>query len=293
MVMDDYKIPRGRRSAVDAWAFWSRVELQPPNCYVAILVDVDRIPTGRKGKPLITPSWIVESTETGKYHAGYALQSPVHDNTDSLQGPLRKLAAVADRLTIYLGGDHGYGGTITRNPIAPGHAARAHWYSFQPFTLDYLAKRLPPDRRRRREPVTAIGRNVELFSCMIREAHAPRWARLMLAEGWSGEWLEHVCAENVRLWSPHELPYRECRHIAKSCAKYVSRQWSEAEFSKKQKRRIAKRWHDELDYDFEQRNASIWSLHRLGMKAREIAPVVQLSKSQVNRIIASGAYHNS
>ena len=41
LVMDLEKTPKGRRPAPVAWREFPRVELQPPNCYAAILLDVD------------------------------------------------------------------------------------------------------------------------------------------------------------------------------------------------------------------------------------------------------------
>ena len=69
-------------------------------------------------------------------------------NPDSLAGPLLKLADVADRLTYHLGGDPGYGGLITRNPLAPGTRHARLLQSFLPYSLGQLDKRLrrPSDR---------------------------------------------------------------------------------------------------------------------------------------------------
>ena len=66
-------------------------------------------------------------------------------------------------------------------------------------------------------------------------------------------------------------PDAECRAIAKSCANYSLRQFSEADYSAIQTQRNAKRWHGKYNYDFEARDASILSLRELGFTQAEIA----------------------
>ena len=131
-------------------------------------------------------------------HLGYALETPVHRNVDSLSGPLRKLSDVADRLTYHLGGDIGYGGSITRNPMNPGPGMAVHWNAYLPYSLGQLDKALPKTKTRPGERLTGIGRNVDLFGAMVKEAHQPRWHRLIESEGWGrAHGSNHVRSENV------------------------------------------------------------------------------------------------
>ena len=297
LVLDDDKHARGRRPAAEAWGTYPRIELQPPNCYSAILLDVDepRQAGWPGGKPSILPTWLVMA-ESGRMHLGYALELPVHNNVESLRGPLLKLANVGDRLTHQLGGDPAYGGRITRNPVCPGPGATAHYFSFLPYSLEGLSRQLPKTRTRPGERLTGVGRNVDLFRAMVKEAHQPRWARLIRAEGWDGAWLERVREANVAMWAPLTLPDAECRSIAKSCASYSlhgSYAFSERGFSELQTARNAKRWHGRFDFDFEQRDASIMSLYELGFQQREIAEAFGLSKASVSRRIAKVASQNS
>ena len=174
LVMDAEKRPRGRRPAPVAWAEYPRLEVNPPNAYSVVTVDVDDVDhlpqrAWGTGKPSLPPTWIVQSLDTGKMHCGYILETPVHRNPDSLAGPLLKLADVADRLTHHLGGDPGYGGLITRNPLAPGPDTHVYWQSFLPYSLGQLDKRLPKAKRPRGERLTGIGRNVDLFRGMYQD----------------------------------------------------------------------------------------------------------------------------
>ena len=291
LVMDEEKRPRGRRPAPIAWAQYPRLEVNPPNAYSVITLDVDDVHNlpdkgWRYGKPALPPTWVVQSLETGKMHLGYILETPVHRNPESLKGPLKKLTDVTDRLTHHLGGDPGYGGLITRNPLAPGPDTHVYWQSFLPYTLTQLDKRLPRAKRRRGEQLepTGIRRNVTTFEELYKQGFKPRWHRLIEAEGWDGAWLEHVREYNVTRNDP-PLPDVECRSIAKSCARYSLRDYVQAAVDARQRRKNGKKWHDKYDYDFDTRNANILALDGMGFRQREIAEVVDISRRRVGQIL--------
>ena len=185
----------GRFDAQTAWATFPKLELSPPLCHVAIILDIDSTESlddapGKSwwgGNPTPAPNWMVINTRPrsatrrpGGIHAVYALEVPVarHDAAHML--PLRYLAHVADRLSHHLGADPGYTGLITRNPINPGPGVYTHWSRMLPYSLRELDKLLPkgkpPSRR-----LTGIGRNCDLFkSHGVRSFPAqvggPSWA---------------------------------------------------------------------------------------------------------------------
>ena len=295
LVLDGFKNPLGRMDVETAWAGYPRVELPPPNEHVVIIADIDSdpdsIPSWRGGVPPILPSWIVTKHPGRKSHLGYALADPVHNNLDSLTGPLRKLADVADRLTLYLGADPDYGGRITRNPINPGPDCDAHFYQMMPWTLDALDHALPKRKRGQRERVSGIGRNVDTFAWAVKEVHRPRWHRGATDD----QWLDAVLSYNTEHWGESELPFSECKSIATSAMKYARRQFSEAIFSTRQTERNGKRWHGNFDFDFDGRDASIASMHNLGFTVAEIGDIIvpHLSRSQIYRRIQRVASHNS
>ena len=263
------------------------------NCYAAILLDIDDVENLSElrwpgGKPAIPATWIVQALDTGKMHLGYALETPVHRTPDSLTGPLNFLADVADRLTLFMGADVGFGNTITRNPIAPGPGVAVHWNSYLPYSLRQLDKRLPKAKTRPGERLTGIGRNVDLFRTMVSESLRPSWHRVIAAEGYAGAWLDHVRDANVRLWYPDVLPDSECRSIAKSCAKYSLRKHSDAsavrDTNKEDFQALARRIQNTISRCATRRSCRS---RELGFRQREIANVVGLSERHVRRRIAS------
>ena len=185
----------GRFDAKTAWATFPKLELSPPHCHVAIILDIDSTEglddaPGKSwwgGNPTPAPNWMVVNTRpatpqrrAGGIHAVFSIETPVarHDAAHML--PLRYLAHVADRLSYHLGADPGYQGIITRNPVNPGPGVYTHWGRMLPYTLRELDTALPkgklPSRR-----LTGIGRNVDLFRSMVSEVFQPRWADTLKA----------------------------------------------------------------------------------------------------------------
>ena len=234
----------------------------------------------------------------GHSHLGYALAAPVARHQNATLPPLRKLAHVADRLSLYLGGDPGYTGLITRNPLNPGPGCST-WQPelwLRTHTLDSLDAAIPKSVKPLPEHRTGIGRNVDLFGLMVSEVFRPRWADKLKAEGWSGAWLDHVRAANERENREHPrglLPDAQARAIAKSCFRYWRKQYSPSRFSALQGQRNGKRWHGSFDFDFEARDASILALKDFGMKQREIAELVDVKQARVSKVLKKYSSHNS
>ena len=270
----------GRFDAATAWATFPKLELSPPHCHVAIILDVDSTEglddaPGKSwwgGNPTPAPNWMVVNSRArtarrrpGGLHCVYALEVPVarHDAAHML--PLRYLAHVADRLSYHLGADPGYQGIITRNPVNPGPGVYTHWGRMLPYTLRELDQKLPkgkpPSRR-----LTGIGRNCDLFRSMVSEVFRPRWAAILGAQGWSEAWLDHVRAQNVAMFAPDVLPDSECRSIAKSCFRYWTREYDPERFNEIQMARNGKRWHGDYAFDFDQQAQHVHEYKAWGLK---------------------------
>ena len=294
----------GRRRASEAWATFPKLQVNPENSVSVLVVDVDK-PDHRwdGGQFPIAPNWIVVNTRAatkqkraGGLHAAYCLEDPVTKHDASRLKPQQFLGAIADRLALFVGSDPGYSGHLSRNPVNPGPECFTHWSNFVPFTLDELDRRLPAAKTLPGQRLTGIGRNVDLFTAMIIDAHRPRWARAIAGEGWGGEWLGHVRHTNIGMWAPSELPDSECRSIARSCARYSLRQYSEDRFKALQTQRNGKRWHDDFDFDFDARDSVLRLLLDSGFKQREMAALMGVGIRQLQRIIQKSkkaTSHNS
>ena len=292
----------GRFDAETAWATFPKLELSPPHCHVAIILDIDSTEglddaPGKSwwgGNPTPAPNWMVVNTRpatpqrrAGGIHAVYALEVPVARHNAAHMLPLRYLAHVADRLSYHLGADPGYQGIITRNPVNPGPECFSHFSRMLPYSLRELDQKLPkgkpPSRR-----LTDIGRNVDLFRSMVSEVLRPRWADTLGAQGWSEAWLDHVRTQNVATFAPDVLPDSECRSIAKSCFRYWTRDYDPKRFNEIQTARMGKRWHGDYAFDFDQQAQHVREYKAWGLKQVTIGAVVGLSQSQVSRILSQG-----
>ena len=155
-------------------------------------------------------------------------------------------------------------------------------------STDALSTQSRADNGPRAEPRASVSR--QTIPLTPRRAR-PRRNRVIAAEGYAGAWLEHVREQNVALWHPDELPEAECRSIAKSCANYSLRQFSEADYSAIQTQRNAlvlesglQKSGSQLSYDcrFLLRRATI-----VGPKAPTHRPLCLSSKMARHGSIAS------
>ena len=229
-----------------------------------------------------------DATETRLGHPlCYALEVPVGRTDAAHTLPLTYLAHVADRLSYHLGGDPGYTGLITRNPVTPGPECTTFWARMFPYTLRELDKLLPkgkpPSRR-----LTGIGRNCDLFRSMVSEVFRPRWAAILGAQGWTEAWLEHVRGQNAAMFAPDVLPDSECRSIAKSCFRYWTLNYDPGRFSEIQTRRNGKRRHGDFAFDFDHQAEDVRQLKSWGLKQSTIGAVVGLSQARVSQILSQG-----
>ena len=284
----------GRFDSEYAWNHFAKIELNPPHLYVGIALDCDTPSESGwpGGKPSVAPSWLVINTReatperrAGGIHCVFSLELPVarHDAARTL--PLAFLSHIADRLSYHLGADPDYAGVLTRNPVSPGEGCFVHWGRMLPYSLNELDKLLPKGKPPKRR-LSGIGRNCDLFRAMLSEVFRPKWANLLLAQGWTGASLDHVRAQNYAMFAPDGLPDGECRSIAKSCWKYWTRHYSPGRFSEIQRERNGKRWHGDFGYAFDKQAEDVKQLRAWGLKQATIAAVAGLSQSQVSRILS-------
>ncbi|MCY4416098.1 MAG: replication initiation protein [Chloroflexi bacterium] len=219
------------------------------------------------------------------YHVAYTLEIPVARHNAAMLRPLAFYRDVYDGLAVRIGADCRYSGLMTKNPLHPPPGCSAQWFRQDPYTLTELREWLPLEIPK---PVreTGVGRNEDLFRHCVKLAHQPRWARIIAAEGHAGRWLEHVRLLNLRDFAEDPLPDVECRSIAKSCAKYSLRNFSEERTSEIQRGRISKRWHGQREYDYLNRSETVGTMAGLGYRHAEIAAICGVTESTIRRDLA-------
>lgn len=197
-----------------------------PGMAWTLVVDVDqdlREVAFPEGYPI--PNFITLNPANGHGHMCWYLQAGVTTTSAGRLAPLRYLAAVEHELRRAIGGDVGYAGLITKNPLhsswelvpGPGHL----------WSLGELAAavdlRAANARNYRKEPEEAggFGRNVSLFN------ELRHWAYTAIREFWMpgglGRWSEAVLAEAERINArfPAPLPFSEIKASAKSVSKWT------------------------------------------------------------------------
>ncbi len=178
---------------------------------------------------------VVLNPENGHGHLFWYLKAGVTTTSAARLGPMRYLAAIEDGLRRAVGGDVGYAGLITKNPVHKDwRVVERHG---KLWTLDELGAGLDlsPANAKKWVPASleeayGTGRNVGIFT------EARLWAYRAIRDYWAPDghsrWheavLEHVEALNRRLRAP--LPYSEVRSISKSIAKWTWQHITPQEF---------------------------------------------------------------
>ena len=108
------------------------LQLNPPNCYAALLLDVDdwrRAQNAIASASVPLPTWQARDRNTGRGHMGYALAEPVHANRTSSLPALHYLAAIENTLQRVMGADPAFAQrALTRNPWRPSLFQKNTWH---------------------------------------------------------------------------------------------------------------------------------------------------------------------
>ncbi|MEJ6116191.1 replication initiation protein [Aeromonas salmonicida] len=227
---------------------YRHIQHNPPPHVSTLVFDVDRADGCHAWEEagLPAPNWVCLNMRNGHAHYGYLLAAPVARTNAAKQKPLRYLAAIEHVMAKRLGGDMGYAGLITKNPVHGDWWTI--WHHAETFSLDYLAEFCPDAElaaysRRSRKEVGGLGRNVTVFD-NVRE-----WAYSAVREFWRPNgyeaWADAVrtaCesanAFGLELGGP--LPVSEIKATAKSIARWVWHRFTPAGFSQVQAHRGAK-----------------------------------------------------
>nr|MBD1231408.1 replication initiation protein [Acinetobacter seifertii] len=200
-----------------------------PPCLVSSLVfDIDRQDAyfAWSDANLPTPTWIAKNRQNGHAHIGYMLLAPVCTTHRAKQNVIQYLAKIEQAYSLALGADRGYTGLITKNPC---HGTwENHTFGVQPYDLNYLAdfvelQELKTDLKE----VSGLGRNCMMFDTVRFWAYEAIRAFISGSpDSWYAEVLKVAINANGAFLEP--LPYSEVKATAKSIARWVWRNHTEA-----------------------------------------------------------------
>ena len=290
-VSDEEKIRRGRRPAPEAWDNWPYVESHPAHTYAGLFFDIDNPETWEYEVDGPCPNWQIrkEGLRT-TYHVAYTLEIPVARHNAAQERIVNYYRDIYDGLSCLFDADPRFDGVMAKNPLHPPAGCSAEWIRRAPYSLTELREWLPAKIPK---PVytTGVGRNEDLFRHCVKLAYQPHWARIIDAQGHNGEWLEYVRRLNYAEYAEDPLPDSECKSIAKSCAKYSLRHYSEERFSEIQRwrgnRRAQQRWHPgQEDYSYERRAHSAQLMVDLGYSKPEVATIFGVTVRTIERDLA-------
>ena len=192
-------------------------------------IDADRI-ADNVGLP--HPSYVALNPHTTAGHIVYALKDPVCLTDAARRPPVNLLARVEHGLSTVLGGDPGYGGSLTKNPYHVAHATL--WgpedalYGLRELAnaLDDLRALPNPRNPRKHVHRSAVGRNVALFD------ETRTWAYRAIRRHWDApaeEWHRTVYAQATLInetrigndFTTGPLSYVEVGYLARSIADWT------------------------------------------------------------------------
>lgn len=271
-----YRFPRDQALAK------RHIQVNPPGLLARITIDVDHDDAVLRAyrQDLPRPSWVAESP-SGRAHAGYLLSIPV-SLTKTDQKALHFAACIEEALRCELGGDPGYVGLLTKNPLHPDWDVR--WGTTELHTLanmaEQLAGRLPSrdqytKRTGPRADVAGLGRNCRLFEetrLWSYEAVRRYWEDG--TEAFSAAVHDHASLLNAALTTP--LPVSEVQALANSISRWTWEKFTPERFHDVQKARskraAAKRTTRALE-----REQAVTSMRAEGMKWQTIAEALGMS----------------
>ena len=270
----------------DAWQR-AYVEVNPPHLICVDLYDLDDPLRHVDGWDGPAPSWTVTNARTGHLHAAYVLETPIARHVAARPEPWRYYCDVHAGLTVRLGADPAYAGTMTRNPLAPGAGVYTTWGRLEAYPLAELAEWCPAKLPAR--TVTYIGRNCELYGWARQMACRPAQARPLKTSGpRAAWWRDMVATENVRRFGTNALPAVEVRSIATSSAGFSIARFTEAGFSEHQ-RGLGVRSGEKRRARTHARDVGIVVAYQHGQTVRDLAERAGLKRSRVYAIISSAS----
>ena len=207
------------------------IQVNPPHLRTFLLFDLDYegAALSWEDNNLPMPAWAAINRENTHAHIAYALSAPVLTaDFGGRQAALRYLAAIEAAYRAKLGGDDGFSGLITKNPMHP------HWEllrgvpdAIRGYDLPYLADFVDLDRfkpyvGRSNVEAVGLGRNCTVFNVVSRWAYGNvlecKRQGITLA-GWRKAVYERCASVNGDFPTP--MLENEVKCIAKSIGNWV------------------------------------------------------------------------
>lgn len=209
------------------------LEHSPSALLSMLVVDCDHPDTVMRALEMprghAMPSWIAESP-SGRGHVGWILKTPVLRTDSARAKPLRYAAKVEEGLRRSLGGDIGYAGLLTKNPLHEHWSTMwgtDHLYDLRELA-DSLGELMPRSLPRKTAEASGLGRNCALFNRVRMWAYR---ARLRYDERALWEEVAHAYALAVNAEFAVPLPDAEVGYVSRSVARWVWRNFSHEQFS--------------------------------------------------------------
>jgi hypothetical protein len=210
------------------------VQANPEALSNLLVVDIDhpdaalRALSTQGNHPM--PNAIVENRFNGHAHALWWLLEPITRTEYAKRAPLAYAAAVIEGLRRGVGGDAGYSGFLTKNPVHDHWETM--WLNEELRSLrqleDELRDNMPPKRWRRSRAPVGLGRNCTIFEQARGFGYRDLRNYFGDSAGLSTSIHEHVHALNAEFTEP--LPHSEANGIAASIHRWIttkSRMWQD------------------------------------------------------------------
>lgn len=262
------------------------------------IFDIDRAGAAMAWEDgnLPEPAWVAINRENSHAHISYGLEAPVLVSDSSKREPIRYLVAVESAYRAVLGGDNGYSGLVTKNPLNP------HWNTLVGragvYDLEYISEFVDLDKFKLKKGVNpeeiGLGRNCITFDWLRHYAYKEvRHWKEAKTPGVFVHWMNHLYKQSLQRNGDFQNPMdsRECYHIAKSVARWVWNNFSVEEFSKWQSVRGSKAKNQSAAGKAsgkarlaasEDKRSSALLMRIQGMSIRSIAEELAVGKSTVS-----------
>lgn len=181
-----------------------------------IVVDVDRPGAAFAWEDANLPPPTIATTNpiNGHAHLAWELASPVATTPNSRSKPIEYLEATQHAIRNKVGGDIGYAGYLTKNPMHPS------WHVItwnRRYDLGELAEYIDLDTVPRRLQNDALGRNATLFESLRL------WAYRHVEKAESFAQWQLQCERMAHIFNSFDdpLPNGEVRNTARSVSKWT------------------------------------------------------------------------